>query len=152
MLNRREFVSLLAAASLSINEPSSSAVEPGTVQGRIQDQEDSGFPRGDYTPFGYLDNPWHTWNMHPSGVLRSLPGMGFGLYYPAGPGGYFDYRRNGVYAAELSVAFRIGERTWMEPSDFQPGQLSANHHTNQVLTYWFTEEDVQIECSFFQVD
>ena len=152
MLNRREFVSLLAAASLSMNERSSPAAEGSAAHDAIQNEDDRGFPRGDYTPFGYLDNPWHTWNMHPSGVLRSLPGMGFGLYYPAGPGGYFDYHHNGVYAAELAVALRIGERTWMESSDYQPGQLSANHHTKNVLTYRFREEDVEVECSFFQVD
>ena len=152
MLNRREFVSLLAAASLSVSERWSPAAEGSAVHDAIQNEDDSGFPRGDYTPFGYLDNPWHTWNMHPSGVLRSLPGIGFGLYYPAGPGGYFDYLRNGVYAAELAVALRIGERTWMESSDYQPGQLSANHHTKNVLTYRFREEDVEVECAFFQVD
>ena len=152
MLNRREFVSLLAAASISINEPFSSAAERSAVDNGIPNHEDTGFPSGNYTPFGYLDNPWHTWNMHPSGVLRSLPGIGFGLYYPAGPGGYFDYRRNGVYAAELAVALRIGERIYMESSDYQPEQLSANHHTKNVLTYQLREGDVEVECAFFQVD
>jgi hypothetical protein len=108
MLNRREFVSLLGAASLSINERSAFAAkrESSPENATRALHQEGGFPAGDYTPFGYLDNPWHTWNMHPSGVLRSLSGIGFGLYYPAGPGGYFDYHRNGVYAAELAVAYR----------------------------------------------
>ena len=152
MLNRREFVSLLAAASLSINEPLSSGAELSAVDDGIRNQEDTGFPSGDYAPFGYLDNPWHTWNLHPSGVLRSLPGIGFGLYYPAGPGGYFDYRRNGVYAAELVLGLRIGERIYIESSDYQPEQLSANHHTKNVLTFRFIDGEVEVECAYFQVD
>ena len=155
MLNRREFVSLLAAASLSMNESSSFAANAEAVPeqaGPASNEEHGGFPAGDYTPFGYLDNPWHTWNMHPSGVLRSLPGIGFGLYYPAGPGGYFDYHRNGVYAAELALGFHIGGRTWMESGDFEAGQLTARHHTKNLLMYAFKAGNVQIACTFFQVN
>ena len=47
------------------------------------------FPRGSYTPYGYLDNPYHCWALHQSGVLRSVPPIGFAWYYPAAPGGYF---------------------------------------------------------------
>ena len=155
MLNRREFVSLLAAASFSMNESSSFATEFETAAedgGKAASEETGGFPTGDYTPFGYLDNPWHTWNMHPSGVLRSLPGMGFGLYYPAGPGGYFDYHRNGVYSAELALGLRIGGRIWMDSSDFGEGELSAKHHTKNLLTYACKAGGVQVECAFFQVN
>jgi hypothetical protein len=160
MLNRREFVSLLAAASLSWNEASSSAMSndgsagaAGWAPGGQPAQEQSGgFPPVDYTPFGYLDNPWHTWNMHQSGVFRSLPGVGFGLYFPAGPGGYFDFHRNGVYVAELAVAFRIGDRMLMDPSDYTPGQISARHHSKNLLAYSLNEGGIEIECSFFQVN
>jgi len=158
MLNRREFVSLLATASLSLNDRSSAAASRDfdSASVALKDEtvtgKDAGFPAGEYTPFGYLDNPWHTWNIHQSGVLRSLPGIGFGLYFPAGPGGYFDFHRNGVYAAELSMAFHIGEQTLMEPSDYKPGQLNAVHHSKNILAYSFKEGDVQVECSFFQVD
>ena len=159
MLNRREFVSLLATASLSLKERSYEGAgrEFGleTAGGPLSDaarEDGEGFPPGDYTPFGYLDNPWHTWDIHQSGVLRSLPGMGFGVYFPAGPGGYFDYHRNGVYAAELAVALRIGERILMEPGDYKPGQLKATHHTKNLLAYSFEEGAVEVECSFFQVN
>jgi len=30
-------------------------------------------PSDDFTPHGYLDNPYHSWKLNPSGVLRSLP-------------------------------------------------------------------------------
>ena len=155
MLNRREFVSLLAAASFSMNESSSLSAEPETVPehaGTKAIGENEGFPNGDYTPFSYLDNPWHTWNLHPSGVFRSLPGIGFGLYYPAGPGGYFDFHRNGVYSAELALGFRIGGRTWIDFSDFEQGQLTAKHHTKNLLIYTCKTGGMQVECAFFQVN
>src|SRR5579885_1913665 len=161
MLNRREFVSILAAASatLKVQTPLAEAqpfqatkAHSDDSQGSRQNPVSGGFPVSDYTPFGYLDNPWHTWNMHPSGVLRSLPGIGFGLYYPAGPGGYFDYQRNGVYSAEIALGFRIGGHTWMEPNDFEAGQLTARHHTKNLLAYAFKAGDVQVECAFFQVN
>lgn len=160
MINRRDFVTMLAAASAMLKaEPSMAnalttdqgASAPGTRASQVI-SGGSGFPIGDYTPFGYLDNPWHTWDLHRSGVLRSLPGIGFGLYYPAGPGGYFDYRDNGIYAAELALGFRIGDRALRDPADFRPGQLSSPYHTKNILAYAFEEGGVRVTCTYLQVD
>lgn len=160
MMNRRDFVAMLAAASATLKTspslaealaaPQNTAAESGASAGRVIAGE--GFPRGDYTPFGYLDNPWHTWDLHRSGVFRSLPGIGFGLYYPAGPGGYFDYKDNGIYSAELALGFRVGGRTLRDAEDFHPGQLSAPYHTKNILAYAFEEGGVQVACSFVQVN
>jgi hypothetical protein len=161
MLNRREFVSMLAAASAALKAESSFAgvhasQVPGSglleSLGKSQGDAGEGFPISDYTPFGYLDNPWHTWNMHQSGVFRSLPGIGFGLYYPAGPGGYFDYHRNGVYVAELALGFRIGQRVLLGAEDFHPGQLTSPHHSKNIFSYSFQEEGTIVDCSYLQVN
>jgi hypothetical protein len=153
MLNRREFVSLLAAASAAFKTQASfaSTSSPDIANVAVR-SADEGFPLSDYTPFGYLDNPWHTWNMHQSGILRSLPGIGFGLYYPAGPGGYFDYHRNEVYVAELALGFRIGNRVFIDEEDFRQGQLISPHHSKNILQYHFEEDSVAIESSFFLVN
>lgn len=37
------------------------------------------FPQSNYTPFGYLDNPYHTAILNRSGILRSIPPLGFGF-------------------------------------------------------------------------
>src|ERR1035438_127367 len=94
MMNRRQLIAMLAAASASLKTRSSlaeavslPAFDPGALPDssvRPDSGAKAGFPPSDYTPFGYLDNPWHTWDMHRSGVFRSLPGIGFGLYFPAG--------------------------------------------------------------------
>ena len=153
MLNRREFVSMLAAASAALKTQASFAgAGLPNAASVTANSPGGGFPLSDYTPFGYLDNPWHTWNMHQSGVLRSLPGIGFGLYYPAGPGGYFDYHRNGVYVAELALGFRIGDRVFINPEDFRPEQLTSSHHSKNILQYRFEEGGIAIESSFFLVN
>src|SRR5579883_1964924 len=153
MLNRREFVSVLAAASAALKTQAFSADIPSPdITSVASRSAGDGFPLSDYTPFGYLDNPWHTWDMHQSGILRSLSGIGFGLYYPAGPGGYFDYHRNGVYVAELALSFRIGDRIFTGPEDFSPDQLTAPHHTKNLLRYHFEQDSVAIESSFFLVN
>ncbi|HVT98346.1 MAG TPA: hypothetical protein VHE33_12640 [Acidobacteriaceae bacterium] len=156
-MNRRDFISMLAATSAALR--SSRALGAPRMHSASSSPHPSAppysptaFPRDDYTPFGYLDNPWHTWDLHPSGVLRSVPGIGLALYYPAGPGGYFDFRRNHVYTAELALGFRIGERILFSPGDFAASQLSSPHHTKNVLVYAFEESGLRVTSSFYQVN
>ena len=113
----------------------------------------SGFPAGSYTPFGYLDNPYHSWDLHPSGVLRSVPPVGMGLYFPAGPGGYFDYKKNSVYRSILRLGFRIGDRVLFEEDDFRAAgfKISASHHSKNLLRLDFAVSNLSISASFFLV-
>lgn len=140
MISRRGFVANLLALPAAGSVPAAAAGEP------------SGFPEGNYTPYGYLDNPYHTWNLHRSGVLRSLPGIGIGLYYPAGPGGYFDYAKNGIYEAHFRLSFRIGGRLLEAPKDFRPGQLFSPHHSKNLLVYEFTEQGVRALVTLGQMN
>ena len=39
-------------------------------------------PHDGFTPHGYLDNPYHSWKINPSGVLRSLEPLGMGWHVP----------------------------------------------------------------------
>jgi len=137
--DRRRFCKLIAVAPAA----TAIAARPGGIE-----EGTAGFPPGDYTPFGYLDNPWHTWDLHRSGVLRSREGIGFGWYYPAGPGGYFDYKLNDVYALEFSLGFQIGSQRFYLPQDFEPAQLSSPYHTKDILAYAFAYEGVQVTSSF----
>ncbi|MGH9393980.1 MAG: hypothetical protein ACRD1E_07400, partial [Terriglobales bacterium] len=110
-----------------------------------------GFPRDAYTPFGYLDNPHHSWALHRSGVIRSVPAIGFGFYFPAWPGGYFDYSRDALYQALLRIGIAVDGRVHLDSNDFAPGQLSAPHHSHNLFTFAFTAAGVAIEASFLQV-
>ncbi|HTS11295.1 MAG TPA: trehalase family glycosidase [Candidatus Limnocylindrales bacterium] len=152
MLTRREFNSRALAAALSL--PLSTALKfapeaylSTSTATAINPFDDA----ANFTPYGYLDNPYHCWNLHRSGILRSLPGIGFGIYFPAGPGGYFDERKNGIYHASLRLGFLIGSRRLWNPQDFSEAELTASHHSKNVLTYRIRAERLDARCSFFQV-
>ena len=136
MISRRNFCAGLVSAPAL-------AAAPGAV---------GEFPAGDYTPFGYLDNPHHSWNLHRSGVLRSLAGIGFAFYYPAGPGGYFDFKTNGVYEAHLRLGFVIGGRRFWAPEDFTAGELRSTYHSKNAFTYEVAHQDARVRATFLQVD
>jgi mannosylglycerate hydrolase MGH1-like protein len=158
-MTRREFSKALMAAGsavplvkgdLSASRPAEAArSDPAYPQTR-----DDGFPAGSYTPFGYLDNPYHSWALHPSGVLRSVPPLGLGLYYPAGPGGYFDYGKNSIYRSLLRVGFRIGGKVYYEESDFtnRGFELTALHHSKNILALDLRVPPLKISAAFFQLD
>jgi hypothetical protein len=139
-LTRREFgAGILAAAGAT------------AAAGAARSGKGDGFPAGNYTPFGYLDNPFHTWNLHRSGILRSIDGIGFSLHYPAGPGGYFDYARNNIYEAVLRLGFVIEGRRFWSPAELASVQLAASHHSKNLLTYDFTADGVSASVTFVQV-
>ena len=147
MLNRRDFCRTMLAVPALTSGLSFDAHPTGTETPAAG----GGFPLSDYTPYGYLDNPFHCWNLHRSGVLRSSPGIGFGFYFPAGPGGYFDFAKNGVYEAHLRLGFLINGRQLWKPEDFAPRQLTSPYHSKNLHTFAFAEGATKVECTFLQV-
>jgi hypothetical protein len=113
----------------------------------------SGFPNGSYTPFGYLDNPYHTWDLHRSGILRSVLPLGMGLYFPAGPGGYFDYRRDSVYRSIFRLGFRFGDKVLFETDDFDAAgiKITASHHSKNLLRLDFAVPPISVSAGFFLI-
>lgn len=148
MVNRREFVAAVVSSTTAAAAQTVTSAQKEPDGTSVAARES--FPAGDYTPYGYLDNPFHTWNLHPSGVLRSLPGMGFGFYFPAGPGGYFDSARNTVYEAHLRVGFLAGERRFWTPEDFHEGELISSYHSKNLFTYQFSVSETRVACTFLQ--
>lgn len=149
MITRREFNARAIAGALSL--PLTELLKLAQRAGSEPDLPIAGSPAANFTPFGYLDNPYHCWNLHRSGIFRSLPGIGFGVYFPAGPGGYFDERKNGIYHALLRVGFLVGSRRLWKPEDFREDELIASHHSKNVLTYRVQVARLNANCSFFQV-
>src|SRR5689334_12146846 len=45
-------------------------------------KEEKMVPHDNFTPYGYLDNPYHSWKLNPSGVLRSMEPLGMGWHVP----------------------------------------------------------------------
>jgi len=145
-MNRREFVAGLGAAGAMLG------AKPGRGQQRKAGEGGAGeFPADAYTPYGYLNNPFHGWDLHRSGVIRSVEAMGFGFYFPAGPGGYFDYQDTAIYQALLRVGVAIGGKAYFDRGDFGAGELTAPYHSHNLFTYGFEAGGVGVEASFVQV-
>ena len=103
-------------------------------------------PLDHYTPHGYLDNPFHTRNLNPSGVIRSTSGLGFAWHYPALPRGY-GYRE--IYSASLNLALTIGEKTYHRQSDFD--ELYADIHTKNIFRYRWAVGNLEVSATFWRV-
>lgn len=153
-LSRRQFVAALGAGGALL--PLTDALDSlraadATPRPQPEPAPSGSFPSDTYTPFGYLGNPYHAWELHPSGVLRSVEAMGFGFYFPAGPGGYFDYAHAARYQALLRFGLDLDGHTYLEPGDFAPGQLTATHHSHNLFTFAFTAGALAVALTFFQV-
>jgi hypothetical protein len=91
-------------------------------------------PRDDFTPHGYLDNPYHSWKLNPSGVLRSLPPLGMGWHVP----NLGSYVRNQFqYTAHLMLGMKICESVLVTPDDFrrQKCVITSQLHTKSRFEY-----------------
>ena len=91
-------------------------------------------PHDDFTPHGYLDNPYHSWKLNPSGVLRSLPPLGMGWHVP----NLGSYVRNQFqYTAHLMLGLKIHESVLVTPDDFrrQKSVITSHLHTKSRFEY-----------------
>lgn len=103
-------------------------------------------PRDRFTPHGYLDNPYHTRNLNPSGVIRSSEGVGFGWHYPALGRGY-GYLQ--VYHAELTLAV-FGEG-WAQVTRAEFSDLHADIHTKNRFRYRWRAPGLDLRATFYRI-
>jgi hypothetical protein len=91
-------------------------------------------PQDNFTPYGYLDNPYHSWKMNPSGVLRSLEPLGMGWHVP----NLGSYVRNQFrYSAHLMLGLKINDTVLVTPQDFQRQHciITSDLHTKNRFAY-----------------
>lgn len=150
-LNRREFSVLLAGAAATFKSAR------GAITSTTQAQENAGlsehnFPSGDYTPFGYLDNPGHSAVMNRSGVIRSVPPLGFGWWARKMPWPYGEGALREVnYLSLLQVSAALGDtEVFVTTEDFAAHSvtISAGYHTKNLLRYDWEHKDVQFRISY----
>ena len=72
-------------------------------------------PHDDFTPHGYLDNPYHSWKLNPSGILRSMEPLGMGWHVP-NLGSYVHNQFQ--YTAHLTIGVKIHDLVLVTPEDF----------------------------------
>ncbi len=91
-------------------------------------------PQDEFTPHGYLDNPYHSWRLNPSGVLRSSPPLGMGWHVP----NFGSYARNQFqYTAHLQIGLKIGKDILITSDDFKRHrcQITSHLHTKNRFEY-----------------
>lgn len=101
-----------------------------------QGQAGEGFPRGNYTPFGYLDNPYHTLWLNHSGMIRSAPPLGF---------------RFRDHEAVLQLAVEVAGKSYADTKDLAEAGLHSSYHTKNIFTYAWRIDDVAFEATYFLV-
>jgi Trehalase len=91
-------------------------------------------PQDDFTPFGYLDNPYHAWKLNPSGVLRSIEPLGMGWHVP-NLGSYVNNQFQ--YTAHLNIGLKIDKMVLVTPDDFRRQKCAINStlHTKNRFEY-----------------
>jgi hypothetical protein len=96
------------------------------------------FPDNDYTPHGYIDNPYHTMVFNRSGILRSVPPLGFGYWLKRFRGTYGSGARGHVnYLSLMQVAVAVDDIRLATADDFatQRIRLGSKYHTKHMLSY-----------------
>jgi len=104
------------------------------------------FPENDYTPFGYLDNPYHTWKLNRSGIFRVSPPVGFEWLFP------------NAYKPFLSAALNIGllvdgQMLLLLP-DWQNFSITPQspYHSKNVFRFSWQWQQFAVQCDFFLAD
>ncbi len=89
------------------------------------------FPVDDYTPFGYLANPFHrarSWSQTEGGLLRSTNDVvGFGWVEPTA--------QKVEYEAAIVLVLRWGGRVYQTRADFARLGYRSRHHTSALFSF-----------------
>ncbi len=92
-------------------------------------------PHDDFTPYGYLDNPYHSWKLNPSGVLRSMEPLGMGWHVP-NLGSYVHNQFQ--YTAHLTIGLKIHDLVLVTPEDFWRHKCIINSHLHTKNRFEYT--------------
>lgn len=130
--------------------------------GQISSAESHGsfshFPESTYTPNGYLDNPYHSAVLNRSGVLRSVPPLGFGFWarplpWPYGGASFgFGLSRQRNYLSLLQLSISADGKMLHTPDDFEKYdiELSSKYHTKNMMSYDFEVDGLTFRAMYLQ--
>lgn len=110
------------------------------------------FPTGQYTPHGYIDNPWHSMVFNRSGVIRSLSPLGFGYWKRQFWGSYGEGPRGHVnYLSLLHMSVVQDGLCLFDAADFQKNNLDlySSYHTKNMMSYNWSNDEVRFSYSYF---
>lgn len=102
------------------------------------------FPQDNYTPYGYLDNPFHTWKLNRSGAIRVHPPCGFGWLFPNAHSPF-------IYRASFNVGILIGDQRFLFEEDFKDKNvpLLCSYHSKNLFRFNWHCQSFDIIVEFF---
>lgn len=109
-------------------------------------------PQGSFTPYGYIDNPYHSMVFNRSGVIRSYPPLGFGWWRTEFTGNYGGGVQDHVnYISILQMSVAVGSTRFVSTADFEENhvQLSSSYHTKHMMSYDWVSDSVAVSLKFF---
>ncbi len=110
------------------------------------------FPQSDYTPFGYIDNPYHSAVLNRSGVIRTVPPLGFGWWARSMPWPYgIDVERPVSYLSFLHLSVGMDGILFHRAEDFAERgvTLVSRYHTKTLTSYDWSYSDVTFSAKYF---
>ena len=134
-----------------------SAGHAGTPGGQPQPPASPpAFPSGDYTPHGYIDNPYHSLVANRSGVVRTFPPLGFGWWRTEAVGGGYGWgdRDHVNYLSLLRISVATGTHVFAGEEDFSRSgvRLSSSYHTKHILSYDWHSDSLAFSLKCFLVN
>ncbi len=101
-----------------------------------------GFPTDNYSPFGYLDNPGHTWKLRRTGLVRIL--------FPARAVWHYPNVSNCTAALSLRFGLSVGEATLLSSRSYarEGNQLSCPYHSKNLIIHRLLLGGVELEVQF----
>ncbi|RQW06643.1 MAG: hypothetical protein EH225_02950 [Calditrichaeota bacterium] len=113
------------------------------------------FPSGRYTPHGYIDNPYHSMVLNRSGVIRSVPPLGFGFWQRQFQGSYAEGPRDYLnYLSLLQVSIRMDDINLIHSDDFKRHNIDlySGYHTKNVMSYDWNFRNINFSLAYFLAD
>ncbi len=110
------------------------------------------FPAADYTPHGYIDNPYHSMVFNRSGVIRSIPPLGFGWWRRNFKGSYGGGDRDHVnYLSFLLMSLTVDDKAFIDSQDFADHgiRLVSKYHSKNMISYDWQFQQIDFSLKYF---
>jgi len=117
-----------------------------------QDPVTASFPLDDYTPFGYLDNPYHSFVLNPSGAIRSVPPIGYGFWCRRLPWPYGEGAKTPInYLSFLHLSLAQGKTRLHSAEDFKAAgiELTSQYHSQNIMSYNFELDGLVYDIRYY---
>jgi len=111
-------------------------------------------PHYEFTPFGYLDNPEHTAHLHISGIVRSVPPLGFGFWKRSLPWTY----ASGVcpnfnnYLSFLRLSLITEKVRISNMAEAKAQSVCSRVHTKNLMSYDWSGHGLSFKVTYLLAD